>query len=53
MMSNVLALITMSVGGYITGPNDGRDAASESVASACTNWVFGGPWHYGSPAATD
>lgn len=35
-MSKLLALITMSVDGYITGPDDGPGAAWALAASDCT-----------------
>ena len=35
-MGKVIASITTSVDGYVTGPDDGRSTAWAGVASACT-----------------
>jgi dihydrofolate reductase len=48
-MSKVLALITMSVDGYITGPNDGPGSGLGVGGERLHNWVFGGTWRYDSP----
>jgi dihydrofolate reductase len=47
-MSKVVALITMSVDGYITGPNDGPGCGLGVGGERLHNWVFGGPWRYDS-----
>jgi dihydrofolate reductase len=47
-MSKVLALITMSVDGYITGPNDGPGCGLGVGGERLHNWVFGGTWRYDS-----
>jgi dihydrofolate reductase len=57
-MSNVIALITTSVDGYITAPNDGPGSGLGDGGEALHNWVFGGEWHYadetrGKPADDD
>ncbi len=57
-MSKVLAGITMSMDGYITGPNDRRGAGLGDGGERLHYWVFGGPWTYGNegrgtPAAAD
>jgi dihydrofolate reductase len=56
-MTKVLAGITMSLDGYITGPNDGPGAGLGEGGERLHYWVFGGPWTYGSergePAAVD
>jgi hypothetical protein len=48
-MGKVLAGITVSVDGYITGPNDGPDCGPGVGGERLHYWVFGGPWGYGSP----
>ena len=48
-MSKVVALITMSVDGYITGPNDGPGCGLGVGGERLHNWVFGGTWHYDTP----
>jgi dihydrofolate reductase len=56
-MTKVLAGITISLDGYITGPNDGPGAGLGEDGEKLHYWVFGGPWSYagerGSPAAVD
>jgi len=47
-MGKVLAMITTSVDGYITGPDDGPGCGLGVGGERLHNWVFGGPWHYGS-----
>jgi hypothetical protein len=49
LMGKVLAGITVSVDGYITGPNDGPDCGPGVGGERLHYWVFGGPWGYGSP----
>jgi len=49
-MSKVIAVITMSVDGYITGPNDGPDKGLGEGGERLHYWVFGGPWSYESGA---
>ena len=39
--AKVLASITMSLDGYVTGPNDRLGAGSATGASACTSVVKG------------
>src|SRR4051812_48533451 len=46
-MAKVLAGITTSVDGYITGPNDGPGKGLGDGGERLHNWVFGGPWTYG------
>lgn len=43
----VHAVITMSVDGYITGPDDGPGRGLGENGERLHNWVFGGPWRYG------
>jgi dihydrofolate reductase len=47
-MSQVKALITMSVDGFITGPDDAPGRGLGVGGERLHNWVFGGPWHYDS-----
>jgi len=48
-MANVAAGITVSVDGYITGPDDGPGRGLGTGGERLHNWVFGGPWTYDSP----
>ena len=57
-MTNVLAGITTSVDGYITGPHDGPGKGLGEGGERLHHWVFGGPWTYdsgpkGEPAGED
>ena len=45
-MGQVLASITTSIDGYITGPDDGPEAGLGIGGERLHNWVFGGPWSY-------
>src|SRR5919199_2921334 len=45
-MTRVLAGITTSVDGYITGPNDGPGKGLGEGGERLHHWVFGGPWTY-------
>jgi len=45
-MPKVIAGITMSVDGYITGPNDGPGNGLGDGGERLHYWVFGGPWSY-------
>jgi dihydrofolate reductase len=47
-MSKVVAGITTSVDGYITGPNDGPGKGLGEGGERLHYWVFGGPWTYAS-----
>jgi dihydrofolate reductase len=44
--SRVLAGITTSVDGYITGPDDGPGCGLGVGGERLHNWVMGGPWTY-------
>jgi len=44
----IIAAITTSVDGYITGPNDGPDKGLGEGGERLHYWVFGGPWSYAS-----
>jgi dihydrofolate reductase len=45
-MTKVLAGITTSLDGYITGPNDGPGRGLGDGGERLHYWVFGGPWTY-------
>jgi dihydrofolate reductase len=45
-MASVLAGITTSIDGYITGPNDGPGMGLGENGERLHYWVFGGPWSY-------
>jgi dihydrofolate reductase len=48
-MSTIVAGITTSVDGYITGPDDGPGCGLGVGGERLHYWVFGGPWSYESP----
>jgi dihydrofolate reductase len=48
-MGKVLAAITISVDGFITGPRDGPGRGLGDGGERLHYWVFGGPWSYESP----
>lgn len=57
-MSKVIANITMSVDGYIAGPDDGPGKGLGEGGERLHYWVFGGPWTYeneprGEPTGPD
>ena len=57
-MSKISAAITISVDGYITGPNDGPGNGLGDGGERLHYWVFGGPWSYaneprGGPSGED
>jgi dihydrofolate reductase len=57
-MAKIIAAITMSVDGYITGPDDGPGKGLGEGGERMHYWVFGGPWSYenepkGDPAGED
>jgi dihydrofolate reductase len=55
-MTKVLAGITTSVDGFITGPDDGPGKGLGEGGERLHYWVFGGPWTYESESkgeATD
>jgi dihydrofolate reductase len=45
-MTKVLGGITMSLDGFITGPNDRLGAGLGDGGERLHYWVFGGPWSY-------
>jgi dihydrofolate reductase len=49
-MTKIIAAITISVDGYITGPDDGPEQGLGEGGERLHYWVFGGPWTYESGA---
>lgn len=47
-MGKVMAGITTSIDGYITGPNDGPGRGLGDGGERLHTGVFGGPWTYES-----
>lgn len=47
-MGKIVAGITTSVDGYISGPNDGPGRGLGDGGERLHYWVFGGPWTYDS-----
>jgi dihydrofolate reductase len=45
-MTKVVAAITISLDGYVTGPNDGPGRGLGEGGERLHYWVFGGPWSY-------
>lgn len=45
-MSKVIAAITTSVDGYVTGPDDGPGNGLGTGGERLHYWVMGGPWTY-------
>jgi dihydrofolate reductase len=45
-MGQIVAAITMSVDGYITGPDDGPGKGLGTGGERLHYWVMGGPWSY-------
>ena len=45
-LGKVIAGITTSVDGYITGPDDGPGCGLGKGGERLHYWVFGGPWSY-------
>jgi dihydrofolate reductase len=57
-MSKIVASITTSLDGYITGPNDGPERGLGEGGERLHYWVFGGAWSYdkeatGEPTGAD
>ena len=50
-MNKVIAAITTSVDGYVTGPQDGPGCGLGKGGERLHYWVFGGPWSYESQAS--
>jgi dihydrofolate reductase len=51
-MARVLSGITISLDGYVTGPDDRLGAGLGEGGERLHEWVFGGPWTYDSPRGT-
>ena len=49
-MPKVVASITTSIDGYVTGPNDGPERGLGEGGERLHYWVFGGPWTYAQGA---
>jgi dihydrofolate reductase len=49
LMAKVIAGITMSIDGYVTGPDDGPGKGLGEGGERLHSWVFGGPWTYADP----
>src|SRR6201996_2075075 len=49
VMGKVVADITMSLDGFVTGPGDGPGRGLGENGEQLHNWVMGGPWHYDDP----
>ena len=47
-MSKVIAGITTSVDGYVSGPDDGPGKGLGEGGERLHYWVFGGPWSHGA-----
>jgi dihydrofolate reductase len=45
-MSRIIASITTSVDGYVTGPDDGPKQGLGRGGERLHHWVMGGPWTY-------
>jgi hypothetical protein len=52
-MGKVAAGITVSVDGYVAGPDDGPGCGLGIGGERLHYWVFGGPWSYDSPSRGD
>jgi hypothetical protein len=49
-MGKLVADITMSLDGFITGPDDAPGRGLGERGEALHNWVMGGPWRYDDEA---
>jgi dihydrofolate reductase len=57
-MTKIVAMMTVSLDGYFTGPNDGPGRGLGDGGERLHYWVFGGPWTYdeeprGEPDSVD
>lgn len=52
-MGRVIAAITTSVDGYVTGPDDGPSQGLGAGGERLHYWVMGGPWTYDGGHDTD
>ena len=48
-MTSVVAQITQSLDGYVTGPDDGPGKGLGEGGERLHYWVFNGPWSYDEP----
>src|SRR5207244_12818184 len=48
-VTKLIAGITMSLDGEVTGPDDQVGAGLGEGGERRHHWVFGGPWTYGGP----
>jgi dihydrofolate reductase len=53
LMAKVVAGITTSIDGYITGPGDGPGRGLGEGGERLHYWVFGGPWTYGDATSAE
>ena len=51
-MTKVIGGITMSLDGFVTGPNDRLGAGLGDGGERLHDWVFGGSWSYDGPRGT-
>jgi dihydrofolate reductase len=52
-MGRVIAAISVSLDGYVTGPDDGPGHGLGTGGERLHYWVMGGPWSYGSDHSFD
>jgi dihydrofolate reductase len=52
-MRSVAASITVSLDGYVAGPDDGPGCGLGVGGERLHYWVFGGPWTYDTPGRGD
>ena len=52
-MGKIIAAITTSVDGYVTGPDDGPSQGLGAGGERLHYWVMGGPWTYDGGHDTD
>jgi dihydrofolate reductase len=52
-MGKVIAAITTSADGYVTGPDDGPELGLGRGGERLHYWVMGGPWTYGDEHGFD
>jgi dihydrofolate reductase len=51
-MARLISGITISLDGYVTGPDDRLGAGLGEGGERLHEWVFGGPWTYDGPRGT-
>ncbi|MFI6482407.1 dihydrofolate reductase family protein [Nonomuraea sp. NPDC050663] len=52
-MARVHADITISLDGFVAGPNDGPGCGLGEGGERLHYWVFGGPWSYENPTSSE